>query len=236
MNTTENTPQNKLSSFSREELLAALEHKDNVQENNRKAYKELVEESIPGIVEGLVSTSETLSKIKTQVFASFEEMLQLKAEVYSIKEEQRSHTFTTDTHSITIGFRINDNWDDTVKTGIAKVKEFINSLAKDEATGVLVNTVLKLLQKNKKGDLQANKVLELKAMAEEFKNDLFTDGVDIILKSYKPARGNWFIEAYEVYEGNKTAIPLSLAAVDFEPGYEFNFYKDDKQPKEQTND
>lgn len=220
---------NPLLNYSAEELQKALDAKKEAASNNRKAYKELVDETIPDVVAGLVNVSETLSKCKTLVFSSFEDLLKLKADVYGTRDDQQSHTFTTDTHSITIGYRINDNWDDTVTAGITKVKEFINSLAKDEATAVLVNTVLKLLQKNKKGDLQANKLLQLKALAEEFNNEEFTDGVDIILKSYKPERGNWFIEAYTIDEGKKASIPLAMASVDFEPGYEFNFYKDDLQ-------
>lgn len=230
--------QNPLLNYSPEELkkaLAIVESDKHKKENDRAAYKKLMEETVPDVVSILAEVSQRLSSCKTVIFSSFVDLLKLKNEVYGVKEEQQSHTFTTDTHSITIGFRINENWDDTVTAGISKVQTFIKSLAKDEETAVLVNSIMKLLQKNKKGDLQANKVLELKAMAEDFKNEEFSDGVDIILKSFKPTRGNWYIEAYTVKDGNKTIIPLGIAAVDFEPGYTFDFTDtapDDKERRE----
>lgn len=217
--------ENPLLNYSPQALREALAKVEEKTTNDRKAYKDLVDQSIPGIAAGLVNVSETLSKCKTLVFSAFEDILQLKGDVYGIKEDQQSHTFTTDDYSVTVGFRINDAWDDTVTAGIAKVKGYLNSLAKDDETAVLVNSVLRLLAKNRKGDLQANKVLELQAMAEEYKNEMFTDGVNIILKSYKPTRGNWFIEAYTISDGVKTSIPLGIAAVDFEPGYTFDFFK-----------
>ncbi|MGQ2119123.1 DUF3164 family protein, partial [Ornithobacterium rhinotracheale] len=68
------------------------------------------------------------------------------------------------------GFRIIDGWDDTVTAGIDKVREFIASLAKDEATGKLVRAVNQLLKKDAKGNLKASRVLELTKLAEDFNN------------------------------------------------------------------
>ncbi|MGV4380741.1 DUF3164 family protein, partial [Ornithobacterium rhinotracheale] len=132
----------------------------------------------------------------------------------------QSHTFSDDKgNTITYGFRIIDGWDDTVTAGIDKVREFIASLAKDEATGKLVHAVNQLLKKDAKGNLKASRVLELTKLAEDFNNDNFTDAVNIIRQAYKPQRSAFFVEASQTdAQGKKINIPLSISAVDFPEG------------------
>ncbi|MEI3423269.1 MAG: hypothetical protein V8R91_20705 [Butyricimonas faecihominis] len=51
---------------------------------------------------------------------------------------------------ITLGNNTVDNYDDTVDAGISIVKEYISSLARDENSRILVDTVMRLLAKTKK--------------------------------------------------------------------------------------
>jgi hypothetical protein len=216
-----------LTTFSPQQLKAALAQVEAKKEDDRTAYKELVEQTVPKAVFKLCLASEALSNAKTEAFQYFEDILKLKAEVFGIKEKQMTHTFSCDKSEITIGYRINDGWDDTVNAGIAKVEKFIRSLAKDEATAALVSMVFGLLKKDAKGNLKGSRVLELQKLTKEFNNEEFTDGVDIISKAYKPVKSVWFVEASLIDEdGSKTSIPLSLSAVDFSKGYKFEFYNE----------
>lgn len=218
------------SQASEADLLAALEAKRNAKGKNREAYKALVDETVPKAVLKLSSLSEQISMAKRDIFKYFEDVLQLKNEAYEIKEKQRSHTFSTDKAEITIGYRINDGWDDTVTAGIQKVNEFISSLAKDENSAALVDTIFNLLKKDAKGNLKGSRVLELQKLTTKFNDAGFTDGVDIISKAFKPVRSSWFIEAYLSHEnGEKTTIPLSMSAAEFPAGYSFDFNKEDLQ-------
>lgn len=217
-----------LSKLSAADLKAELQRRDNQKEADRTAYKELVEQTVPKAIFKLCTASEILSNAKTEAFKFFEDVLKLKADVYGIKEKQMTHTFSDDKSEITIGYRINDGWDDTVNAGVAKVEKFITSLAKDKETAALVSMVFNLLKKDAKGNLKGSRVLELQKLTKEFNDDEFTDGVNIIADAYKPVKSVWFIEASLINEdGSKTSIPLSMSAVDFSQGYKFNFNTED---------
>lgn len=216
-----------LSNYSPEQLRAALAKAESRKEEDRTAYKEIVEQTVPKAVSLLLQASDLLSIAKTEAFKYFENVLKLKADVYGVKEKQMTHTFSYEKGEITIGYRINDAWDDTVNAGIAKVEKFISSLAKDKETAALVRMVFNLLKKDAKGNLKSNRVLELQKLTKDFNSEEFTDGVDIISKAYKPKKSVWFCEAAVINDdGTKTAVPLSLSAVDFTKNYKFNFYNE----------
>jgi hypothetical protein len=216
-----------LSQATPEQLKEALAKIEAKKDDDRLAYKELVEQTVPKAIFKLCTASEVLSNAKTEAFQFFEDILKLKADVYGIKEKQQSHTFSCDNGEIQIGYRINDGWDDTVNTGIAKVEQFITSLAKDTETAALVEIVFNLLKKDAKGNLKGSRVLELQKLTSKFNNEEFTDGVDIISKAFKPVRSVWFVEANLIDENKvKTPIPLSMSAVDFSKGYQFEFYNE----------
>jgi hypothetical protein len=216
-----------LKDFTAEQLKEALAKVEAKKDDDRQAYKDLVEQTVPKAIFKLCAASEILSNAKTEAFQFFEDILKLKADVYGIKEKQQSHTFSCDGGEIQIGYRINDGWDDTVNTGIAKVEQFITSLAKDTETAALVEIVFNLLKKDAKGNLKGSRVLELQKLTSKFNNEEFTDGVDIISKAFKPVRSVWFVEANLIDENKvKTPIPLSMSAVDFSKGYQFEFYNE----------
>lgn len=215
------------------EAMAEEKIAKNKKNEQREAYKALVEETVPRAISQLAQASEMLSQAKKNTFQYFENILEMKNEVYGLKEKQRSHTFSSEKGEITIGYRINDGWDDTVHAGIEKVRKFITSLSNSEETATLVEMVFDLLKKDANGNLKGSRVLELQKMTDKFNNEEFTDGVDIISKAFKPVRSSWFIEAYTVGDsGTKTNIPLNISSVDFAEGYTFDFFKNEETPNE----
>lgn len=224
-----------LSQLSEQELQDALAKKKNHKNAQREAYKALVAETVPKAIFRLCHASEILSVAKKETFEFFEDILSLKNEVYGLKEKQRSHTFSTDTSEIKIGYRINDGWDDTAHAGVEKVKNFITSLAKDKETAALVEMVFDLLKKDANGNLKSNRVLELQKLTSKFNNEEFSDGVEIISKAFKPVRSSWFIDACLIENGKKTAIPLNISSVDFAEGYKFDFFSKENKEDVSTN-
>ncbi|CAA9203273.1 DUF3164 family protein [Flavobacterium collinsii] len=214
-----------LSQFSAQELKEALNRIENKKNEERDAYKKLVAETIPRALSRLHETSEMMRIAKTETFQLFETILDLKNQVYGFKEKQMSHTFSNDKEEITIGYRINEGWDDTATIGIEKVQNYISSLSTSRETAALVKIVFNLLKKDAKGNLKGSRVLELQKLTKEFNNEEFTDGVEIIASSFKPVRSSWFIEANKIdYNGIRTNIPLSMSSVDFLQGYAFDFF------------
>ena len=209
-----------LSQLSAQELQAELQKRQDAQAENRKAYKDLVNKNLFGIIEQLKLLSDDISKQKLFVFQSLKTFLDLKNEVYEVKGDQQSHTFSDDDgNAITYGFRTIDNWDDTVNAGVEKVRDFIGSLAKDDNSAKLVDVINRLLRKDAKGNLKASRVLELTKIAEEFNSPEFTDAVRIIAQAYKPKKSAFFVDAsYTDPQGKKVNIPLNISAVDFPEG------------------
>lgn len=228
MNTeTVELPTKDISTFTAQELKDALAKIEAKKDQDRDSYKALVAETVPRAIFRLCQASEVIANAKSETFQFFEDILELKNQVYGLKEKQMSHTFSTDREEITIGYRINDGWDDTVTVGIAKVEKFITSLAKDTETAALVRIVFNLLKKDAKGNLKGSRVLELQQLTKDFDDEEFTDGVAIIAAAYKPVRSSWFIDANLINEGgSKTSIPLSMSSAEFSGGYSFDFFSE----------
>ena len=203
------------------QLMAALAaeqqaEKDRVK-NEREAYKHLVDETVEKCADELQALSSTMIRLKQVVFEEFASVIGLKNELFNVKGDRKSDTFTTSKGDIriTLGNRTVEGWDDTVEAGIEKVKDYIQSLAKDDNSAALVNAVMRLLRKDTKGMLKANKVLELERLAIESKNADFIDAINIIKDAYRPQPSCQFITLEVKHKGNEsfTNVPLSLATM-----------------------
>lgn len=192
-------------------------------EERRKAarvtYQQVVDEELAQAVPELRRLSQDIRTVKDTVFSNFRTVLEMKAEVVGFKEDgQFSHTFTNSESNLrlTLGVNTVDGWGDMVETGIAMVRKYIESLATDEKTKALVNTVLRLMSKDKQGNLNASRVLQLERMADESNNDQFKEGVKIIKESYMPTETRRYIRAQYRDEttGGWRNIPLSITDVE----------------------
>lgn len=223
-----------LKNYSPAQLKAALQAQEAQKNEDRETYKALVLETVPKAMFQLCAASEVISEAKTKTFQFFEQVLDLKNQVYGLKEKQQSHTFSTEREEITIGYRINEGWDDTVTAGISKVEKYIASLSKTPETATMVSMLFTMLKKDSKGNLKGSRVLELQKAAADSKDEEFIDGVAIIAGAYKPVRSSWFIEASLIDEdGSKTNVPLSMSSVGFSADYKFNFFSE-KIPTDAT--
>jgi hypothetical protein len=161
--------------------------------------------------------SEAIIKEKAHVFKSFEQILEMKQNLYGVKTDQQSHTFTSADGNISIklGHRIVDSYDDTVNIGVSKVKDFLKTLARDENSAVLVDTVMNLLKRDDKGNLKANRVLELEKLAHKTGDEMFLDGIRIIKESYHPVRTCQFVTvSHKDDNGREVFLPLSMSSAE----------------------
>lgn len=211
---------NNLTEKEKQEMRKAVLNEEKQREQSRKnqinEYKNMVDEAVLKAFEKIIRVSNILRELKIETFEDFTAILEMKQELYGVKENQQSHTFTTRDNqvSITIGHRTLDNFDDTVHAGIAKVKEYITKLTSEEKPE-LEKLIDLLLKKDKNGNLKASRVLELEAIASESNDVEFIDGVRIIKEAYKPVKSSTYIEAYYRDEqGNKINVPLSVTGVE----------------------
>lgn len=176
----------------------------------RETYQQMVDEELAQAVPELRKLSRDIRTVKDTVFGNFQTILKMKEEVVGFKEDgQYSHTFTNSDSSLrlTLGVNTVDGWGDMAETGIAMVRKYIESLATDDKTKSLVNTVLRLLSKDKQGNLNASRVLLLQKMATESGDDQFKEGVQIIHESYMPTETRRYIRAQ--YRDEKDAGRLA---------------------------
>ena len=189
----------------------------------RATYQQMVDEELAAAVPELRALSEQIKTVKDATFGNFAAVLDIKAEVVGFKEGgQFSHTFTnTDsTQRLTLGVNTVDGWTDMAEAGIAMVRRYLESLATDDKSKALVNTVLRLLSKDRQGNLNASKVLQLQKMAEDSKDEQFIEAVKIIRESYQPTATRRYIRAQYRDESTGNAwrnIPLSITDVDLLP-------------------
>ncbi|WP_336015412.1 DUF3164 family protein [Fusobacterium polymorphum] len=208
-----------LTAEERETLRKQFFEEERKKEEERKAkiegYKTLVDETVLNAMKKIKGVSTQIGQVKKSIFADFKSITELKGELYGVNDNQQSHTFTTSNgkYSITLGYRMVDAFDDTVHSGIEKVKKYIYKSVQDENSHLL-EIVNLLLKKDKNGNLKASRVMELEKIAGNINDDELTEGVQIIKEAWKPQKSKTFIEAYYKDEnGNKINIPLSMTTV-----------------------
>ena len=206
----------------KQELLNELKHEEAANEDKvkeeRKILKELASKEVDEMFKMLTQLSSQISATKTNVFEAFENLIKMKCELYDVKNNQQSHTFSNEKTNkrIKLGYRVYDRYDDTADSGIEKVREYVDSLIKDEATANLVGMINKLLKRDVKGNLKANRVLDLIKLANESDSKLFKDGVQIIIEAHHPERSSDFIEAeWKDDRGNWNSVALSISSAPF---------------------
>ena len=189
------------------------------REQDKETYKLMVDETVHEVASYLHDTSIMIASTKQCVFDDFAAIMALKAEIFGTKDTQKSHTFSSadGLYSITIGQRTIDAYDDTLSAGVDKIKQYIASLAKDDATAKLINMINNLLQIDKYGNLKPSRVVELKKMEKEIDNVLFSEGLDIIIKAYKPKKSCKFVSIERTDDnGKKHNLPLSMSAAEMD--------------------
>ena len=180
---------------------------------DRKAYAELVNDTITESFPLLLSMSEFLKDTKREVYSRFTDAMNMKGELYGVKVGQQTHTFTNaeGNQRITFGYRVTDNYRDTVNEGIAIVKEYLASLVTDNKSEMLVDTINSLMSRDQQGNLKASKVLKLQNMADKSGDPRFQDGVKIIRDSYAPLFSKQFIKAeYKDSLNEWKSVPLGV--------------------------
>lgn len=123
------------------------------RKENRDTYAQIVDEQVQLAIPELAALSEQIKTVKSAVFENFKTVLAMKAEVMSMTTAgQHSHTFTTSDGlmRLTLGTNTVDAYRDTVEDGIAMVRSYIESMAKDDNSRTLVNAVLRLLTRDQK--------------------------------------------------------------------------------------
>lgn len=192
----EMTPEEKaqFEAFQKEQARKAQQE---AKREQRKQLQEMTDSVMAEAVAELMACNKQLLATKQKVIETFSTLMAMRKEVNEEagKKEQDTFMFTNSegTQRIRIGYNLNDNYLDQVEEGIAKVKAYLESLAKDDQSKELIALVLRLLARDQKGNLKASRVLQLSKIAEQSGNEDFQEGMRIIRESYRPTRSKLFI-------------------------------------------
>lgn len=201
----------------REQLEAQERADSQKRQESIDAYKKMVDEFCQDVFGRMKKVSDLMRAEKERVFAGADLLIEQKEALFKVKQDRHSNQFTTSDgkYTVALGYRTNDGWDDTVNEGIAKVKEYLATLAATEEGAQAVSIILKLLTKDKKGNLKASSMIQLEQEAAKNGNPLFIEGVQIIRDAYRPVDSCQFISvSYKDDNGVKHTLPLSLASMD----------------------
>ena len=182
----------------------------------RREYSRMVDVEVAEAIPELQELSAELGALKRTVYDNFRAVLEMKTDVMGLtRDGQFTHTFTHSdgTMRITLGNRTIDSYRDTVEEGIQMVKSYIVSLAKDDESSALVEAVMRLLSRDKRGQIKASRVLELRQLADKSGNEQFVEGVRIIEEAYNPTRTKTFVKAEVKTEDGWQTIPLNITEV-----------------------
>lgn len=186
------------------------------QKKMREDYREMVDDMIESIMPGLKKVSDDLTTYKRKVFEEFSTILQIKAEIFKTDKgkemDNLTHNFTNSdgTMRIVLGHYVTDGYLDTADEGIAKVHQYINSLVSDAKSRELVDMVMRLLAKDKKGTLKASRIVQLRQLADKSGSPEFLEGVKIIEESYRPQTSRTFLRAFIKDEKTGAWVQLPL--------------------------
>lgn len=196
----------------------AQEEQDAKMKKLRSSYNDMIDDEVATAIPELIAVSADIQVAKQKVLDNFKSLLEMKNELFRLKDggelAVKSHTFTTSdgTKRIIIGQRVQDDWADTAELGINKIVAYIQSLATDDKSQALVAMVMKLLARDAKGTLNAQRILQLRSVAENAGVQEIIEGVNIILEAYRPIPTKTFVYAYT--RDSKTnawkSIPLGM--------------------------
>ena len=196
------------------------EERDKKQKRNEeiKSLKEMTNESTKKIFDYAKIVTDVLTEYKKESFEEFRSLIGIKEELFNVKDNQRSHTFTSDDgKSITLGYRLTDAFDDTVHVGIEKVKNWVFSEVNGTNNENIKKIISNMLKEDKNGNLNAKRVLELRNIATDINDENLNEAVEIIEKAYKPQKSCYFIDiSYKDENGKRVSMPLSVSTAPFE--------------------
>lgn len=174
------------------------------KQENYKTFKELGGEFIQRNITELTNLRGINEDVILNVFKDFEPTLAIRKELYG-ESDQDSYTTTLPdgSKSITIGYNVAISFDGTEPAGITKIKQYLATLSGDNNNARKLAASLNVLLKpnGKTGMLKPNVVLQLKALRDEYNDEGFDDGIEIIEKAQIFTRTTQYVRGWSYIDG-----------------------------------
>jgi vesicle coat complex subunit len=171
---------------------------------NYTAFKELSAEFVSRNISPLLDLHILNEKAILSLFQDFEPVLAIRKELYGDKpQDSYTSTLPDGSQSITIGHNVIISFDGTESEGVQKIKEYLATLASDDDNAKKLSASLNLLLKpnGKTGMLKPNVVLQLNALRDQYNDENFDEGIEIIEKAQIFTRTTQYVRGWAYVNG-----------------------------------
>lgn len=203
-----------LENLSAEQLrqLAAEKESEEKQDRleKRKSYEALRDQTVTEMVSVANALKESLVIFKTKVFSDLETMYKLLQE-HSSRHSEGKGSFTLETadNTMKVTFRRQDNtrFDERATQAEQHILDFLTTQFGDnEPTSKLVR---KLLER-RKGQLDKDQVLNLISMKDDFDNENWRKGIELLQESIVPGNTKYYAQFFVKLDGSEDWTPIVM--------------------------
>jgi hypothetical protein len=191
---------------------------DAVHEGNVKATEKIKDELVEKLISKACNARDTIFEFKANAFGEVEDYYNLLLQEFGVDEKRNSKkgNLTIENFSGTakIAISVADRIAFDEKLGIAKIKidEYLHEITKD-ANADIQTLITKAFEVDKKGDVNAKKILSLKSY--EITHPLWIEAIEIISQATEVVSSKSYIRFYtrENIDEEYKQIPLDIAGV-----------------------
>lgn len=211
-----------ISKISSAELEKLLAEKRKEEEKKRQEARELYEidrdEMILNLTTKAHELSQTLRVFKTEVFQEIEKFQEKAKEYGDVRSNSKGgFSLRTKNGELKISYERNiiNEFDERADMALGLIKEFLETTVKkrDLKSYKIIST---LLVRNKAGDLNVSRVIQLLDLRNEFDNEQWRKAMNLLEESYRDRPIAYGISFYtrNPKTGKDELIPLSFSSVD----------------------
>lgn len=202
---------NELSTAELEALIEQRKRKDlEIKNKKREDYQKLREEVVSNMIQEASGLSNQLKNFKTKVFSQLETMYSLLQE-HSDRHADGKGNFTLETEDrlMQVAFRRQDNtrFDERATQAEKHILDFLTSQFGDNAP---TSKLIRKLLERKKGQLEKDEVLKLISMKDDFDNENWRKGIDLLQESIVPGDTRFYAQFKIKLEEGAEWMPILL--------------------------
>lgn len=192
-------------------MLAETEQKEAIVRKQKRAeYETLRDNTVSEMLEKAAEINQILKGFKTEVFNNCETMYKLLQE-HSDRHADGKGSFTMETsdNTMRVKFARQDNtkFDERSTQAEKHILDFIiDQFGDDSPTSKMIR---KLLER-KKGTLEKDEVLKLISMKDDFDNENWRKGIELLQESIVPGETKYYARFEIKPEDGESWIPVSL--------------------------
>lgn len=210
------------SNISSKELEKLLAEKRKDEEKERQRLRGIYEKDRDTMIVSLSNTAQEVSKtlriFKTQVFKEIEKFQKLAKEYGDIRSNSKggfSLRTTDGIFKVVYERNIINEFDERADMALSLIKDYLeNSVKKRDLKSYKI--ISTLLTRNKAGDLNVSRVIQLLDLRSEFDDERWLKAMQLLEESYRNRPIAYGVSFYTLNKktGKDELIPLSFSSVD----------------------